>query len=473
MTAVLRLEHPDTFMPERVYAYDIALREFLGLDYVHQLSHSVGTSISLVGDPQSKVLHITDSLFSVSSDRWLTSSIMPAKPLPEFTLSDHLISRVATQDSIPVLFGHPMENGSFYFEENRKKSTLTVDVFGSILFMLARLEELIVDERDKHGRFPGHLSIAARSGFLDRPIVNEYVDLLWAAMLRHWPRLERRRWPYRVELTHDVDHPWFACTGSWSAVMRACVGDLAKRRDAGLALRRMLSCALPEGRGRAYDPYNTFEFLMSTSEAMGLRSSFFFMAGPQTNDLDSRYSVADPEIRKLMRGLYQRGHQIGFHGSYDTMDRLDLAMAQVSALKRAASDEEISLTGFGGRQHFLRWRCPETWRIWEALGARYDSSVGFADHAGFRAGTCHEYPAFDPVSRERLSLIERPLLVMDRTLELGQYMGLSQESACDYVKGLADKCRRHGGIMTMLWHNSALATSADRELYRGIVESIV
>ena len=47
------------------------------------------------------------------------------------------------------------------------------------------------------------------------------------------------------------------------------------------------------------------------------------------------------------------------------------------------------------RQHYLRWRAPTTWQNWEDAGLDYDSTVGYADHVGFRAGTCYEYPIFN------------------------------------------------------------------------------
>jgi len=470
---IIRVKHPDSYLQERTYIYDVVLGDFLGLEYVLERDDTQVTSISLIGDQQERALHVEDTLFRLPFDRWMTVGSLPGEHVEVFATPDRLMQLYPLKTSIPVMYGRCLEGGSYYSEEPDGEARLTVDVFGSAFFMLARLEELIVTSRDQHGRFPAHLSTASRAGFLDRPIVNECVDLLWSAILRQWPRLRRRRRTYRVELSHDVDHPWGACMDSWADAVRGCAGDVLKRRDLALALRRISSRAVPGKVGFTLDPYNTFDFLMSTDEAAGLRGSFYFMACSKRNIFDGDYQIRHPEIRRLMRAIHARGHNIGFHGSYDTIDQLDMAIEQIGRLRDVALEEGVDLHRFGGRQHYLRWRCPDTWRIWEAIGADYDSSVGFADIAGFRAGTCYEYKAFDAVSRKPLELVERPLIVMDGTLTSAQYMNLSKSAACEYVSRLANECRQHGGVMTLLWHNSSLLSLVDREFYRTVVDCIV
>ena len=53
--------------------------------------------------------------------------------------------------------------------------------------MLSRYEEAVLLDRDDHDRFPATASIAYKTGFLDRPIIDEYVEILWVAMKRVWP----------------------------------------------------------------------------------------------------------------------------------------------------------------------------------------------------------------------------------------------------------------------------------------------
>ena len=54
-----------------------------------------------------------------------------------------------------------------------------IDIFASSFFMLTRWEEYVNKIRDMHNRFPAYASLACKNNFLDRPIVNEYVEMLW------------------------------------------------------------------------------------------------------------------------------------------------------------------------------------------------------------------------------------------------------------------------------------------------------
>src|SRR5205823_4239631 len=88
---------------------------------------------------------------------------------------------------------------------------------GGAFFLLTRYEEEVLTERDEHGRFPAALSLAARERFLDRPLVNEYAELLWRELRLLWPRLDRRRREFRLLPSHDVDVPFCTTAATRSA----------------------------------------------------------------------------------------------------------------------------------------------------------------------------------------------------------------------------------------------------------------
>ncbi len=100
-------------------------------------------------------------------------------------------------------------------------------------------------------------------------------------------------------------------------------------------------------------------------------------------------------------------------------------------------------------------------------GIRSDSSVGFAERAGFRAGVCYEYEWFDIRQRRAIGLREQPLVVMDATLVERAYMNCDSSAAAgEVIKRLKNACRRHSGDFVLLWHNSRLDAAEAKELYR-------
>jgi hypothetical protein len=105
-------------------------------------------------------------------------------------------------------------------------------------------------------------------------------------------------------------------------------------------------------------------------------------------------------------------------------------------------------------------------------GMNYDSTMSYDDHAGFRFGTCHEYPAFDPVKQETVKLRIRPLIAMDLTVLDQEYMGLTRTTdAYDVFMKLKNACKSVGGTFTLLWHNTQFTTQQERELYEAVIKS--
>ena len=160
-----------------------------------------------------------------------------------------------------------------------------------------------------------------------------------------------------------------------------------------------------------------------------------------------------------------------FHGSYDFSRNAAQLLRETENLRRVMGEEGIEQDLAGGRLHYLHFAMPVTTTLLQAAGLSYDSSLGYADRAGFRCGTCHENPMFDPVGHCPLSLRQRPLVGMDCTVVAEPYMGLGfSEQTLNHMKLLRSRCQRYRGNFTLLWHNSFLRGDAARELYLEMIK---
>lgn len=462
---MLHVVHPPGCPAERRYILDVMLGGFLGLAYRATPAPVQDVAITLAGANPGRQLVLADVLLQTPPDRWLTPASLPDRPLPVWDLAGAPVAAPAVSPRLPVIYGRPLPGGG-WLAATEREVRLGVDLLGGAFFMLSRYEELVTAERDAHGRFPAAAALALREGFLDRPIVNEYLEVLWWALHRLWPGLRRRERAFRVCPSHDVDAPWCTAGLPLRRVLANVAGDLLRRRDILLAARRLRSLALGALGRRDADMCQTFDFLMDVSERQGLRSAFYFIAGRTDPRLDGEYSLADPGIRKLLRRIHRRGHEIGLHPSYHTYRSPERLRAEFAALRRAVAAEGITQPAWGGRQHYLRWAAPDTWQGWADAGLDYDATVGFADRPGFRAGTCYEYPVFNLRTRRCLPLVERPLTAMDGTLLDPRYLGLRQEQAWERLHTLRERCRLFQGDFSLLWHNSSLVSPAARALYR-------
>ena len=130
--------------------------------------------------------------------------------------------------------------------------------------------------------------------------------------------------------------------------------------------------------------------------------------------------------------------------------------------EKSKLESVLSSTVTGSRQHYLRFSMPETWRHLASAGLRYDSTMGFADRAGFRMGWSGPLPVFDIGTQRELPLLEIPLTCMDVTLAV--YEKIAPELALERLTNLLDAaCEASGGAFVFLWHN----TIADQVRYPG------
>jgi hypothetical protein len=432
---------PRGFTPERAYALDVVLREFLGLR--HQLRQEERPDVEItLGDDRR--LTLPDVLFSRRESQWLQPASLPSEPLGEW-------------EGLPVLYG-----------ASPGTHDIPIDVFGSAFFLLTRYEEIVCPQRDHRDRFPARASIAARAGFLTRPLIDEYTECLWRALAERWPRLERRPRSFRIEPTHDVDWPVSMPSRRLRTLGRALEEGLLAR-DLPLSLRRLAT--LRRERRPERDPAFTFDAIMDASERVGLTSTFNFIAGRTAGAIDGAYSLDEPWIRGLLRRIHERGHVIGLHPSYETYRDGTQLQAEFETLQRACEQEGIRQGAWVGRQHFLRWANPDTWQHWEDAGLAVDSTLGWADTGGFRSGTCYEHPVFNLRTRCPLRLRERPLVMMEIAIAGGDDVRFERALARDFdaaargVLELKQACRAVAGDFVLLWHNNRLISKRARELF--------
>lgn len=443
----IRLTIPDSFIPERSYIISTLFSEFLGVTYDLTVVPGATDYRIDVGDGCHAI--VRDHFFGrfKDDDGYLRTGALPA------TLR-YCRNPWRDDEEIPVIYG----DGDMIV--TRDRVDCGADLFASAYFMLTRWEEYVLSDRDSHGRFPASASLAFRERFLDRPLVDDYVELLWGILTHLGCRQRRKRTEFRMFLSHDVDFPL-----RWTLVSAAVTlfRDVFKDLSPLGALKNLKSIALTK-MGLQPDPFDTFATLMDISESAGCASTFFFMSGGKTGHDPGRY-LDIPFVGSLVRSIAARGHDIGFHPSYETTGDANLWLSELADLRRATGAPIEKIRG-----HYLRMSIPHTWQLCNDHGMEYDCSLGYADHEGFRCGTCHEYPLFNFLSRQPLAMKEIPLIAMDASM--AYYRKRSPEETLAIVKGLIDTTCRHKGVFSVLWHNSSFHTpfwEPYKETYRNIV----
>jgi hypothetical protein len=331
-----------------------------------------------------------------------------------------------------------------------------LDLVTATFIQLTCWEEWSRPALDQFGCQEEDASVAARQRFRDRPVLDE-----WAAVLRAWLEAKRSSWraalpAHGLDVSHDVD--LLRYYKSPLRVLRRLARRLVVDRH-GLA---SLS-ALGEGARSLFDPNHdpcvkAFDALMSFSESLGARSTFFFMSA-RPGPYDDGYEVSSPLFGALRDRIRARGHQLGWHPGYAAAEDDFVFVEEMQRYARA-----IDSTEFGVRHHYLRWRAASSWRRLAAHGRPFDASVGYNYCVGFRASTARPYPAFDLAQNVQLDLQVRPLIAMDGPLQR------NPSPIAEHLARIANRCWAVNGTLTLLVHNYSLMNAPDllREIAEGL-----
>lgn len=458
---------PDSAFSERQYIIPLILNEFLGIN-VELTSDKTQKHVSIIFE--SKALNLPDTFFTTYNQHPLKNASLPSLPLKKVDFCFNSLPKHLKGEKIPIIYGEQMTDESTIHPDNNL--FLEIDIFGSAFFMLTRYEEAVLHEKDTHNRFPASASVAYKEGFINRPIINEYIDILWAAMKELWPNIKRKSRQFRQLISCDVDFPYHPSTTSILQLYIRLAGDLIGKRSMANAIDHWRNYWLCKKSDYSQDPYFTFDWMMSECEAAEIQCAFNFITDTSNRKRDGYYDIREPIIRKLLRDIYSRGHEIGLHTTYDSYTSAKKIQQEFNTLKSCCKSEGILQNEWGGRQHYLRWKTPLTFNNWDQAQLNYDSTLGYADHAGFRCGICYEYPVYDLANRRALALRERPLILMETSVLSNMYMNKNFDSnTLNYMKQLKNICRAYNGDFTLLWHNSKLRTDQERTFYKALLSA--
>jgi hypothetical protein len=262
-------------------------------------------------------------------------------------------------------------------------------------------------------------------------------------------------------LTHDVDftgireHKFDATM--WGFIYRALVGSLFRQLRGRLGWSKLFKnwkavFSLPFVHlGLRSDFWLEFDRYMQIEQNMG--STFFFIpfknvaghtdSGPAPWQRAAPYELS--QVRKEILELVAHGCEVGLHG-------IDAWRSFQSAQTEASRIREITKQpGIGVRMHWLYFaeRSPKTL---EEAGFSYDSTFGYNDAVGFRAGTTQ---VFRPEVAD--DLLELPLNIQDTAMFYPRRMGLSEKEALDSCKQLVGFSSLFGGVLTVNWHTRSLS----------------
>ena len=362
-------------------------------------------------------------------------------------------------DGTPILFGTP--------EISRQDRTIVIhaDIVASAFFLLTRYEEYLHpdDNRDEHCRYIGKKSLPSRANFINRPIVDEYSDLLLKCLSDAGCKVTLPPTTYQnIYLTHDVD---FLTNYRH---LRGFSGGIKRNLLSPKGLHRVAKSVF----SLENDPAFTFPWILEQDgKVVGAQSVFFMKSAVVQAAADyPNYNLTGKDCSKLVGLLKQKNCKIGLHTSYYSANHLEYI-----DLEKQKLEQSLEMTITASRWHFLRTLQPTDYKSLLSAGITDDFTLGYADIAGFRLGTSHATQWINPENLEVTNLTLHPLIAMDCTFSNHEYMNLAENEAFEKIIELLNQVKKHNGEVVLLWHNtvfSELDGGYHKTLYTSIIEEL-
>jgi peptidoglycan/xylan/chitin deacetylase (PgdA/CDA1 family) len=303
-----------------------------------------------------------------------------------------------------------------------------------------REEEYSTNGLDQHDRF-----IYQKSKYHDvlNPIVSKF--LLENGLKIEYPDGKK----FAICLTHDID----AVFPSNLSTIHCSFRSLSTGQYM-TAFKNSLSVI-----NKKWNAWLNFGDIMKLEDKYGAKSSFYFITSDR-NIEEVNYNIE--ELEEELGTIVDNGWEIGLHGGYYTYNDLNSMIDEKRRLEKLIGKKTI-----GYRNHYLRFKVPNTWELLSKAGFKYDTTLGYADYIGFRNGMCHPYIPFNLITNKKIDLLEIPLAVMDCTLF--EYMKCNIQQAQEKMRLLIDIVEKYNGVLTILWHNTYMLDDY-MKLYENILK---
>ncbi|MGV3540520.1 MAG: polysaccharide deacetylase family protein [Rufibacter sp.] len=334
--------------------------------------------------------------------------------------------------------------------------TVQFDLVASAFFLLSGWQEFYSPERDQYGRIPYKASIQAKHGLVTKPVVNYYFDILKAAVEKAYGQpVALRTWKgkkFATCLTHDIDY----LQSAWKVA-----GKPALQQGKLGPFFRLLSRKL-----KGKDAWYNLSEVARELAKLPATSTFFFLPqkGKSNGQPNADYDITSTQVQQEIKRLAATGHEIALHGSHGSGS---------TPGQLASEQAKINVPMQGNRFHYLRFDPAMSLDILEQTGVRYDSSLGFPEHFGFRNSFCHPFRLYNFKKQQMSSVWELPLNLMDITLNHPNYLQLSPEEVMPAITPMLQEIERFQGVFTLLWHNenfSPYGLPGGLQLFREIAQ---
>ena len=306
------------------------------------------------------------------------------------------------------------------------------DYISTIFYLVNAFQEYELEQKleDHYGRFPYSNSVQKRFGIVDKNYVGELIARFMQGhkVLRNLVPAQLPK--TKIFLSHDIDSLYGSLyfDGKW-AFKHLHFGKMAE-----LIWQTVLR----------KPPWFNIDRIMKMHSEYDMKSTFFWIMshGRDSHGIkNGDYQISNKQIRNQISEIKNAKFGVGLHKS--TME---------TSFQKELANSPVEIKS--NRYHFLKFNLPAAWNELQTSGIRLDSSLGFAEHMGFRNSYGKPFRPFNLVENRPYDFLELPLNIMDGSFVY--YQNIRDASVYTQIIDFIEK-NKSNAVLSILWHNNELS----------------
>ncbi|MDP8267268.1 MAG: hypothetical protein P9L97_00945 [Candidatus Tenebribacter davisii] len=284
-------------------------------------------------------------------------------------------------------------------------------------------------------------SIQYKFNFTEIATVDRYCELLEDILVRTFQEFVRSNiWPegkkFAVSLSHNIEYWNF-----WTKAYLKQFNQERKEHPNGKYFRTLFKMLKHRiDKKFFYEPSAFIKKIIRKEKQLRTTSTFFILTKNDFPDLRRNYFGDEYIFQQLVKLLKDKS--VNLFGSKEAGFQYHFLPPEM--------DKLTGFTANGFRVRYLNLNYQHLFSTLEKGNVKYDSSIGFNEHIGYRAGISYPFNPYKIDEDRPFNLLEIPIIAMDNSL-MKQNDG-NLKRAEKKIYRLIRSSRLHRSHISLSWH---------------------
>ncbi len=343
-----------------------------------------------------------------------------------------------------------------FFSVKHPKAAINFDVFSASFYLLSRYEEYVPHSKDAYG-FPATESLAFKEGFLQLPIVDIWATQLKGILKKRFPEIKFQEKKAEVELICEVKEAYAFRKKGWFRNFEGYISDLGSLQIKRIIQRSKVLFKLEK------DPFQVYNYMINTARKNQATLRFFFGLGNYSYH-EKSVNYQSQTYQRLIKSIADYCG-IGIRFSLDGLEEERTLKTEQKRFEKITHRE--AKTSFC---QYAKLNLPTTYRNLIEQEVTTDYSMGYLNHAGFRAGTCSPFFFYD-LEYE----IQTPLKIIPFCMSENAFLGFKSAFKAEEAasKIVTDVLNVNGKMVIHFYNHLLDKTSKRYEFWQSMYQYFV